>query len=47
LASSTAARALADTDLDAEAVVRKSMAIAADICVYTNGNLTIEKVATA
>jgi len=38
-----AARALLDTDLDAEAIARKAMAIAADICVYTNGELTIEK----
>ena len=37
-----AARALMDGDLDAEAVARKAMAIAADICVYTNGNLTVE-----
>jgi ATP-dependent HslUV protease, peptidase subunit HslV len=37
-----AARALADTDLDAEAIVRKAMAIAAEICVYTNANLVIE-----
>lgn len=37
-----AARALIDTDMDAEAVARKSMGIAADICVYTNNNLTIE-----
>ena len=37
-----AARALIDTDLDAEAIARKAMKIAADICVYTNGNLTIE-----
>lgn len=40
-----AARALMDTDLDAEAVARKAMAIAADICVYTNGNLTVESIA--
>jgi ATP-dependent HslUV protease subunit HslV len=38
-----AARALIDSDLDAEAVARKAMAIAADICVYTNGELTVEK----
>src|SRR5499433_694365 len=38
-----AARALVDTDLDAEAIVKKAMAIAADICVYTNRNVTIEK----
>lgn len=38
-----AARALIDRDdLDAEAVARKAMAIAADICIYTNNNLTIE-----
>ena len=38
-----AARALYDhTDLDAETVARRAMAIAADICVYTNGNLTVE-----
>ena len=36
------ARALLDTDMDAEAIVRKSLDIAAEICVYTNGNLTIE-----
>ena len=37
-----AARALADTDLGAEEIARKAMAIAAEICVYTNGNLTVE-----
>jgi ATP-dependent HslUV protease, peptidase subunit HslV len=37
-----AARALYDTDMDAEAIARKAMAIAADICVYTNGNLVVE-----
>lgn len=39
-----AARGLIDTDLDAEAIARKAMAIAADICVYTNGNLTVETI---
>lgn len=39
-----AARALMDTDKDAETVAREAMAIAADICVYTNGNLTVETV---
>ena len=39
-----AARALLqNTDLDAEDIVRKSLTIAADICVYTNHNHTIEK----
>jgi ATP-dependent HslUV protease, peptidase subunit HslV len=37
-----AARALVETDLDAETIVRRSMRIAAEICVYTNGSLTIE-----
>jgi ATP-dependent HslUV protease subunit HslV len=37
-----AARALVDTDLDAEAIARKAMGIAADICVYTNNKLTVE-----
>ncbi|WP_374579146.1 ATP-dependent protease subunit HslV [Phenylobacterium sp.] len=37
-----AALALAETDLDAETVARKAMAIAARICVYTNGELTVE-----
>ncbi len=37
-----AARALLDIDMDAEAIARKAMAIAADICVYTNGNLIVE-----
>ncbi|WP_457650815.1 ATP-dependent protease subunit HslV [Profundibacter sp.] len=39
-----AARALMDTDLTAEEIARKAMAIAADICVYTNGNLTVETI---
>jgi ATP-dependent HslUV protease, peptidase subunit HslV len=37
-----AARALVDTDQDAETIVRRSLDIAADICVYTNRNVTIE-----
>jgi len=41
-----AARALLDTDSDAEAIVRKSLDIAADICVYTNRNVTIEAMKT-
>jgi len=39
-----AARALMDTKMSAEDVARKAMAIAADICVYTNGNLTVETI---
>ncbi|MBV8513043.1 MAG: ATP-dependent protease subunit HslV [Xanthobacteraceae bacterium] len=41
-----AARALMDSPLEAEAIVRKSMEIAADICVYTNRNVTIETLKT-
>jgi ATP-dependent HslUV protease subunit HslV len=41
-----AARALIDTDLDAEEVVRRSMKIAADICVYTNHELVLETLET-
>jgi ATP-dependent HslUV protease subunit HslV len=39
-----AARALMDGDMDAEAIARKAMAIAAEICVYTNGSLTVERI---
>ena len=39
------ARALFDnTDLSAEEIVRKSMEIAGDMCIYTNHNLSIEKI---
>jgi ATP-dependent HslUV protease subunit HslV len=37
-----AARALLDSELDAEAIARKAMAIAAEICVYTNTNIVVE-----
>lgn len=39
-----AARAMMDSEHDAEAIARKAMKIAADICVYTNGNLTVESI---
>jgi ATP-dependent HslUV protease subunit HslV len=39
-----AARGLIDSDRDAETVARDAMSIAASICVYTNGNLTVEKI---
>ena len=41
-----AARALAsiDGDMDAETIARRAMAVAADICVYTNTNLTVESI---
>ncbi|TAD87095.1 MAG: ATP-dependent protease subunit HslV [Alphaproteobacteria bacterium] len=37
-----AARALIDTDIEAEALARKAMGIAADICIYSNDNLVVE-----
>jgi ATP-dependent HslUV protease subunit HslV len=39
-----AARALIDQkDMDAEKIATKALGIAADICVYTNGNIIVEK----
>ena len=40
-----AARALSETDMDAEGVARRALEIAAEICVYTNGNMTVETLA--
>jgi ATP-dependent HslUV protease subunit HslV len=37
-----AARALVDTDLDAETIARRAMQIAGEICVYTNSNVIVE-----
>lgn len=43
----SAARALCDcSDLDAESIVRNSMRIAGDICIYTNHNLVIKKLSS-
>ena len=43
----SAARALVDVEgLDAEAIARKSMKIAADICIYTNESVVVEKLPT-
>ncbi|ACB93906.1 ATP-dependent protease subunit HslV [Beijerinckia indica] len=39
-----AGRALLATEFDAETITRKSLEIAADICVYTNRNLIIESI---
>jgi ATP-dependent HslUV protease subunit HslV len=41
-----AARALLETDMDAETIARKAMAIAADICVYTNEHITLESLSS-
>jgi len=39
-----AARALAgNTDLDARAIAGEAMAIAANICIFTNASVTIEE----
>ena len=41
----SAALALAEnTDLDAETIARKAMKIAAEICIYTNENVTLESI---
>jgi len=37
-----AARALIDSDKDAEEIARRAMEIASDICVFTNSNLIVE-----
>ncbi len=41
-AQAAAKALLDDTKLDAKQIVEKSLAIAAEICIYTNQNLTIE-----
>ena len=38
----SAARALVDYEKDAETICRKAMGIAAELCVFTNENLTVE-----
>ncbi|MGV3482175.1 MAG: ATP-dependent protease subunit HslV [Sphingobium sp.] len=42
-----AARALVEYEGDAETICRKAMGIAADLCVYTNDQLTIEAMDSA
>jgi|TARA_B100000123_G_scaffold270034_1_gene247257 ATP-dependent HslUV protease subunit HslV len=39
-----AAKVLKDSDNDAETIARKSLKVASDICVFTNNNVTIEKI---
>lgn len=41
-AKSSARALLENTDMGAREIVEKSLGIAADVCIYTNGNLTIE-----
>ena len=45
-AKSAALGLLQNTELDAKSIVEKSLSIAADICIYTNNNLTIETLET-
>ena len=42
----SAARALMEYEADAETMARKAMGVAADICVYTNDQLTVESLET-
>ncbi len=42
--AAAASRGLMETDWDGETIARKAMEIAASICVYTNGNLTVETI---
>jgi len=42
-----AARALIDYEEDAETIARKAMQIASEVCVFTNGNVTIETIEAA
>ena len=39
-----AAKVLMDTDMSAEDIAKKSIKIASDICVFTNDNLSMEKI---
>lgn len=41
-AQAAALALIRNSDLDAEAITRQALGIAADICIYTNSNLTIE-----
>ncbi|MCO6180702.1 MULTISPECIES: ATP-dependent protease subunit HslV [Ciceribacter] len=41
-----AARALMETELSAEDIARRAMTIAAEICVYTNGNVVVETISS-
>ena len=39
-----AAKVLVETDLSAEEIARKAIKVASDICVFTNNNITLEKI---
>ena len=38
------AKVLMDTDLSAEEIAKKAIKVASDICVFTNNNISIEKI---
>ena len=39
-----AAKVLMDSDMSAEEIAKKSLKVASEICVFTNGNVTMEKI---
>ena len=39
-----AAKVLIESDSSAEEIAKKSIKVASDICVFTNNNITIEKI---
>ena len=39
-----AAKVLIETDMKAEEIARKALKVASDICVFTNNNVTMEKI---
>jgi len=45
-AQAAALALIKNTELDAEEITRQALGIAADICIYTNSNLTIETLET-
>ena len=39
-----AAKVLMETDMTAEDIAKKSIKVASEICVFTNDNITLEKI---
>ena len=39
-----AAKVLIETDMKAEEIAKKALKVASDICVFTNNNITMEKI---
>ena len=42
----SAAKALVDYETDPEKIARKAMAVAAEVCVFTNDRVTVETIET-